>query len=184
MKPALTGETHAGAVHQRHRFDELRVEAELRSLLRIRLESLAMVLRALAERDMQVSVHPGEACVDAFLADDVLDGGDGGHPGIPGRLRVRGTEALGEIGQPDVGHHGEVRGRVPGVDRGATIAIEQDDVLAGLGEEIGGGEPGDAAPDDEHVRLGVGGQFPEGRKRRGRGPIGDGVARSAGHGSR
>ena len=85
------------------------------------------------------------------------------------------SECFHQLAEPRVGHHRQVRAGMSRVGRGTTTAFEHDDAFAGLREEVGGGETGDTAADDDHIGLGVVGELGKLRKRGGRRPVRGGV---------
>ena len=97
---------------------------------------LRLISRVVAERRVQVPVHPLEARVDLVLADDVVDLGDGGEPRVPHRLRMGASEFFHQLAEARVGHHRQVCAGMSRVGRGTTTTFEHHDACAGLREEV------------------------------------------------
>ena len=74
-----------------------------------------------------------------------------GHAGIPGRLGMVPAEMSCELRQAGVSDHREVRRGVAAVDRGQLRTLEHHDRAARGGEQVRGGQAGDAAADDGDV---------------------------------
>ena len=127
------------------------------------------------ERRVEVPIDPLEARVDLVLADDLVNRRDRGEPRVPDGLRVVASEPLDELGEARVGHHRQVRAGMPRVGHRAAIAFEHDDAFAGLREQVGRGETGHPAADDDDVGLGIVGELGKLRKRRRRRPVRCGV---------
>ena len=105
------------------------------------------------------------------LANDLVDRRDRGEPGIPDRLRVvRPNRFTSSVRRASVTI---VRCALvcPVSVVGTATAFEHDDAFAGLGQQIGGGETGDAAADDDDVGVGILGELGKLRKRGGRRPV-------------
>ncbi len=165
----LTGEPDAGEIEERHGFDVGRVEAELPGEPGILQEAFRLcfrvALRLVAGRSMEVAIDPFEAGVDAVLPHHVVDRRDRGQPGVPDGLRVVLPEPLDELAQAAVGHHREMRARVPRVDHRAATALEHDDPPAGLRQQVGRRETGHAGAHDDDVGFEILGELGERRKR-------------------
>ncbi len=93
---------------------------------------LQLMNRIVAERRVEVPIHPLETRVDVVLANGLVNRGNGGEPRIPDRLRMSASKPFHEVAQTRVGHHRQVRAGVSRVDRGTTIAFEHDDAFAAL----------------------------------------------------
>ena len=120
---------------------------------------LRLIARVLAERRVEVPVHPLEARVDVVLADDLVNLRDSGKPRVPHRLRMRASESFHQVAEARVGHHRQVRAGMSRVGRGTTTTFEHDDAFAGLREEVRGREAGDPTADDDHIGLGIVGEL-------------------------
>ena len=164
METGLIREANAWAAHERHRFEVLRIEAQLARQLGVGFEVLGDISRVRAERRVEVPVDPLEARVDAVLADDVVNRGDGGKPGVPHRLGMGASESFHQVAETGVRHHCHVRAGVSRVGRGTTTTLEHDDTFAGLREEVRGRETGDPGADDDHIGLGIVDEFGKFRK--------------------
>ena len=116
-----------------------------------------------------------------MVADHLVDPGDGGEPGVPDSLAVSATKPFHEFAQTRVGHHGQVRARVSGVDRGAAIAFEHNYSLARFRQQVRGGETGDAGTHDRDVGLDVFSELRKLRECRGARPVRRGLAVLRGH---
>ena len=75
------------------------------------------------------------------------------------------AERVHQLAEARVGDHRQVRGGVAGVDLAQLRALEHDHALAGRRQQVGGGQAGDAAAHDDHVRVLVVIERPEGRTR-------------------
>ena len=76
-----------------------------------------------------------------------------------------------EILQLPIGDHRQVRAGVAGVDQRAPLAIDHGDAFPRRGQQIGGGQPGDAGADDEDVDVFIALELRETREGRGIDPI-------------
>ena len=95
MDAGLIRKADAWPVHQRHRLDVLRIEAQLTRQRRVGLAGAsAASLVSSSERRVEVPVHPLEARVDVVLADDLVNRGDRGQPRVPDGLRMVASEPL------------------------------------------------------------------------------------------
>ena len=172
VEARLAVEADAGDAGQRHLLDERGVEAERRREHRLLAQRGALVCAGRTrERGMQVARSPLEAARDLEVADDRVDLSDRRQTRFPRRLRVIASETLHQFRQPRVGHHRQVRGRVPRVDVRAALALEQRDAAAVQGQQIRGGQAGDAAADDDDVDLLVAVELGKSRQRRGIDPV-------------
>ena len=181
MDAGLIREAHAWAAHQRYRLDVFGIEAQLTRQHRVGLEVLRLIACVVAERCVEVAVHPLEARVDGVLTNDVVNRGDGGEPGVPHRLRMAASESVTSVAETRVGHHRQVRAGVSRVGRGTTATFEHDDACAGLREEVRGSETGDPTADDDDIGVGIAGQLGKLRKRGRRRPVRGGVILCGGH---
>ncbi len=93
---------------------------------------------SIRERPVQVGRDPRVVARDAFLANDGVDLSERGEPGIPRGLRVVAAEPIDQRAQPLVGHHREVRARIGCVVLDDTVALEHDDRLPRLCEQVRG----------------------------------------------
>jgi len=84
--------------------------------------------------------------------------------GVPHRLRVIAADGFHQVGEPLVGHHGQVSARVAGIDLRAALALEDRDAAAFEGQQIRGRQPGNPTADDDDVDGFVTLEFRVGRK--------------------
>ena len=117
-------------------------------------EVLVVALRV----DEEVLVEPPEPAVEALVAAGALDevdcvgvGGDDEHGCVLAVL-------IGDTGQAVVGVGVEEAGGAAALAPGDGTVVEDDHVLAGLGEAVGDAQAADAGADDANVARRVAGQ--------------------------
>ena len=101
------------------------------------------------------AVEPLEVAVDAFVADDALDGIDRGRVAFRGQARVLLAMDPDDLLPAAIDRVHEVRGGAKALAGGRLGLVEHDDAVAFAGQQIGSGEPRHAGADDADGRLEV-----------------------------
>src|SRR5205823_7408164 len=102
-----------------------------------------------------------EVAVDSLEPNDLLDAIDGGHVAVDDEPSVGFAVDRLEVVDAVVHRPGEVGGGAPGLAAADRSVVDDDDLLARLGEVVGGGEPRDAGADDADVSGQVAGEGSE-----------------------
>ena len=127
-----------------------------RSPARLRGVELALEgLAPIAFGEEQVAVEAREVAVDALLAHDGLDAVDRRGVAVGGEPRALAAVQLLDLEVAVVEHVGEVRGGRLRHAAGDRAVVEHRHLLARAGEQVGGGQAGDAGADDADVDVQV-----------------------------
>ncbi len=175
VKPRLIAYADAGSADKRDLLDELDVEPEIAREVSFLPERCRGVGSGVADRRVHIAGHPVEVAVDLQVGDDRVNLRDGGEPRVPHGFGVVAAEAFHQARQPQVGHHRQVRARVPGIYLRQRLALEQRDTASFERQQVGCGQPGDAAADDHDVDRFITLELGKPRQRCRFDPVRDGV---------
>ena len=124
MKDRLMRELHAGSRKVGDLWNVLNGYSQLGGSLRLPLKLFRMLAVRTVRRRMQISGRPFEVAGNILSSDTRYNLIDGGSAGIPHRFRAVGAKFIDQLRESQIGHRGQMRGRIPGVNGGAAVALD------------------------------------------------------------